>query len=133
MTTDLTHLYTFRCSNGDVPVLFENRSGVVRQLLAWKRQGYTVEDLTAEHKINGEWMYDSTAFVKMEEKVGKSTSKGDKPKVVTLKSATQDLNAATRLLLSAIANNDMGQEHIDTIRQTYSVFEMMVQSQEVNV
>jgi hypothetical protein len=131
--TDLKSLYTFRCSNGDVPISFEIRSGVVRQLLAWKHQGYNVENLTAEHKINGEWMYDSTAFVKLQEKVNKFTSKVEKPKVVTLKSATIDLNAATRLALSAIANKDMSMEHIDTIRQTYSVFEMMLQSQEVNV
>jgi hypothetical protein len=131
--TDLTSLYTFRCSNGDVPIPFETRSGVVRQLLAWQRQGYNVEDMTAEHKIDGVWMYDSTAFVKLQEKASKPNTRVEKPKIVTLKSATQDLNAATRLALSALANNDMGQEHIDTIRQTYSVFEMMLQSQEVNV
>jgi hypothetical protein len=132
--TDLTSLYTFRCSNapsGGIPIPFETRSGVVRQLLAWKRQGIEVREMAAEHKINGEWHYDADAFVKME--ASKPVAKVEKPKVVTLTSSIKDLNAATRLALSAIANNDMGQEHIDTIRQTYSVFEMMLQSREVNV
>jgi hypothetical protein len=131
--TDLTSLYTFRCFNGDTPISFENRSGVVRQLLAWQRQGTPMNEMRPERKINGEWQYDADAFVKLQEKANKPNTKVEKPKVVTLKSATQDLNAATRLALSALANNDMGQEHIDTIRQTYSVFEMMLQSQEVNV
>lgn len=119
--SELSHLFTFRVSNGLPNSRFENvanRRRAAKKLISWTKQGIGVDQMTAQVKVGKEWKHDPDTFDLMHRLAEKEVKKGpaEKQNVLTPKKAAGRLATASRLASTA---DEITEDHVAAVTSAF--------------
>jgi hypothetical protein len=124
MTQDLSALYDYRVSNSVVTVMKPNNYQCATQIVSWHKKGFNGQHITAEKRVNGEWIDNPKAFELAKAQEAKNGSSKPDQEVeiekVSIKSATNKLSRVAKVVGSA---DTISHAHIEQLRQAYIDFE----------
>lgn len=122
--SELSHLFPFRVHNGLEGSTYENmanRRRAAKKLLSYVKQGHSVDDMSAQQKVGGEWKHDQETFELMHRIAEKDSAKtpAEKTQELTPKKAASRLATASRL---ASTSDEITEDHFRAIEAAYNAF-----------